>query len=170
MFTLGREREKEHSHKYLKSQDEAWRIDSVIDAVHDLLDASRSAEVVGPVFVEAFTEGGSGVWEQTGSWLGKVSRSHQSLAELWRGFCRHQSAKVRFRAAAFLAEMPEAIFAECFPLLLTDASPRVRSKTASGRFESKDPNVRAILTARLLAETDDSVKEAITFALTYAKP
>jgi hypothetical protein len=170
MFTLGREREKEHSHQYLKSQDEEWRIDAVIDAVHDLLDGVKSAELVGPVLVEAFTEGGSGVWEQTGSWLAKVSHSHQPLAELWRGFCRHRSAKVRFRAAAFLGEMPDVIFAECFPVLLTDASPRVRSKTASDRFDSKDPNVRATLAARLPAETDGSVKEAITFALNYAKP
>jgi hypothetical protein len=68
---------------------------------------------------------------------------------------------VRFRAAAFLDEMPA---------LLTDASPRGRSKTASGRFESKEPSVRAILVAHLPAETDDGVKEAISFALNYAKP
>jgi hypothetical protein len=43
MFTLGRQREKEHSHQYLNSEDEAWRIDAVIDAVHDLLDGTRSA-------------------------------------------------------------------------------------------------------------------------------
>ena len=145
-------------------------IDAVIDGMHDLLDGSRSAEAVAPRFVEAFTRGGSGVWEQTGSWLGKVSQSQSRLAELWREFCRHRSVKVRLRAASFLNEMPDAIFAECFPALLTDASPRVRSKTASDRFESRDPNVRAILAARLPVETDSSVREAITFALNYGKP
>ncbi len=169
MFTLGRQREKEHSHQYLKAQDEAWRIDAVIDAVHDLLDSRKSAEAVAPAFVEAFTNGGSGVWEQTGSWLAKVSESYPVLGELWRDFCRHRSAKVRFRAAAFLSAMPNPTFAEFFPSLLADASPRVRSKAASDRFESKDPNVRAILAARLPGETDDTVKEAITFALNYAR-
>lgn len=111
----------------------------MIDAAHDLLDGIRSAEAVAPTFVEAFTSGGSGVWEQTGSWLGRVSQRHSPLAELWQEFCRHPSAKVRLRAAAFLNEMPDAIFAECFRALLTDASPRVRSKTASDRFGSKDP-------------------------------
>ena len=48
MFTLGRQREKEHSYQYLKSKDEAWRIDAVIDAVHDLLDGDKSAEAVAP--------------------------------------------------------------------------------------------------------------------------
>jgi hypothetical protein len=170
MFTLGRQREKEHSHQYLKSQDEAWRIDAVIDAVHDLLDGTSSVEAVTSAFVEAFTNGGSGAWEQAGSWLGKVSQSHSFLAELWRQFSRHPSARVRFRAAAFLNEMPDAIFAESFPALLTDASARVRSKTASDQFGSKDPKVHAILTARLPVEKDETVREAITFALNYTQP
>ena len=170
MLTIGREREKEHSHRYLKSQDEAWRIEAVIEAAHDILEGAKSAEEVAPVFVEAFTDGGSGVWEQTGSWLGRLSREHSGLGELWRGLCGHRSAKIRFRAAAFLDDMPANVFADCFPALLSDASARVRSKTASDRYQSKDPKVRDTLAARLAIETDSSVKDAINFALTYEKP
>jgi hypothetical protein len=169
MFTIGREREKAHSCRFLKSQDEAWRIEGVIDAVHDLLDEAKQPEAVAPVFVDAFTNGGAGVWEQTGSWLRKVSRDHPMLGELWREFCRHRSAKVRFRAAAFLADMPDTVFAECFPALLGDPNARVRSKAASDRYQSKDPKIRDILRARFAIETDDNVKAAITFALKHEK-
>jgi hypothetical protein len=170
MFTIGREREKEHSHQYLKSQNEAWRIEAVIDAVHDVLEGARQAHEVAPVFVEAFTDGGSGVWEQTGSWLCKLSRVQPGLGRLWREFCSHPSAKVRFRAAAFLDDMHPEVFAECFPALLADASTRVRSKAASDRYQSKAPEVRDALAARLVIETDDSVKDAINFALDYERP
>jgi hypothetical protein len=170
MFTLGREREKQHSKGYLESPDEASRIAAVIDAVHDVIEGVKRSEEAAPVFVEAFTKGGGGVWEQTGSWLRKLSATHADLGTLWREFCNHRSAKVRFRAAAFLDDMPSEIFAECFPALLADVSTRVRSKAASDRYQDTSPKVRDALVARLAVETDESVKEAINFALTYERP
>lgn len=142
----------------------------MIDAVHDVLEGAKYAEDVTPVFVEAFTNGGSGVWEQTGSWLGKLSTDNSTFGHLWREFCGHRSAKIRFRAAAFLDDMPSEVFLECFPALLADASANVRSKVASDRYQSKAPEVKEMLAARLAIETDDEVKDAITFALTYETP
>jgi len=169
MFTLGREREKEHSHQYLKSQEEARRIEALIDVVHDLLDGTKFVEAAVPVFVEAFAHGGSGVWEQAGTWLRKLSESYRALAELWPEFCKHRSSKVRFRAAAFLDYMPADVFSKCFPDLRAEASVNVWSEAAAGCYRSKDPSVREILNARLAIETDDTVKKAITFALNYGK-
>src|SRR5688572_10225404 len=88
MFTLGREREKQHSHRYLRSQKEAWRIEAVIDAVHDLLDGTKDPDGVRSVFADAFTNGGSGVWEQTGSWLRKISKNIPPSARCGATFLR----------------------------------------------------------------------------------
>ena len=170
MFTIGRQREKEHSHQFVKSQEEAFRLDAVIDAVHDMLDGAVRAEDTIPVFVEAFTNGGSGVWEQAGSWLRKLSEEHPILGHLWREFCRHRSVRVRFRAATFLEDMPTEVFAECFPLLLADASAKVRAKVASGCYRCSKREIRDILATRLSVETDERVKKSIRFAMTYENP
>lgn len=139
----------------------------MIDAVHDLLEGVKRPEETAAVFIDGFTNGGSGVWEQTGSWIRKLSSQYPDFGNLWREFCNHRSWKVRFRAASFLHDMPPDVFAYCFPILLADASARVRSKAAADRYQSKDAQVRAALAARLAVEQEESVKESINFALTY---
>ena len=68
MFTFGRDHEKACSVTYLRDEAEIPRIHGVVDAVHDFLDATIAEAELRRVLYDAFSNGGSGVWD----WL--VSR------------------------------------------------------------------------------------------------
>jgi hypothetical protein len=106
MFTLGRQREKEHATRNLRSDADKQLIEQVVDAVHDVLEKVKGPENVEPVLAEALVEGGSGAWEQTGSWMCQLAREHPSLTRLWLQLALHKSARIRFRVAAFLNDLP----------------------------------------------------------------
>jgi hypothetical protein len=86
-------------------------------------------------------------------------------------FTGHCSSKVRFRAAAFVDDMPEDCATAVFPVLLTDRSAKVRSKVAGDQHDSKRPWVILLLSERRLVETDPQVMNSIDFALSaLSKP
>jgi len=109
MFTFGREHEHECAARYVRNPAQLGLVTALIDAVHDLLEAKTSDERVRSAVRAAFVEGGSGVWEQAGSWLRKLCKDYPGFSALWQEFASHSRAGIRFRAAAFLDEMPGAI-------------------------------------------------------------
>ncbi len=165
MFTLGREREKQVAANYIRNEADTLVIGQVIDATHDLMEGVTSADAVTSIFSEAFIAGGSGAWEQTGSWLSKLAREHNSLARLWLQLALHKSARIRFRVAAFLNEMPDDIRQQLVVTFLTDSSANVRSKTAGEISMRPTPDMLPLLRTRLVQEADPQVVSAIKDAL-----
>ena len=171
MFTLGREREKEHARKFLGDSSDPTKLEAVIDAVHDLLETGAVTDSTRAAFRSGFVDGGGGTWESTGSWLAKTVREHPSLSSLWVEYAGHRSAKVRFRAAAFLDSMPEDCAEDVFSHLLADPSAKVRSKAAGDQHDFKRRWVVPLLSDRRLVETDPLVINSIDFALSQiSKP
>jgi hypothetical protein len=126
MFTLGRQREKESALYYLRDSQQAPLIEGVVDAVHDLLEGRTTPDALRPVLSRAFVEGGTGVWEQTGSWLRKLIGEQPTLASLWSELASHIELKVRFRTACFINEMPPTLAREIGARLSLDRSKKVR--------------------------------------------
>jgi len=165
MFTLGREREKENAARYLHNQADALVVARLIDAAHDLIESLASADAVAPVIAEAFVTGGGGAWEQTGSWMCKLAREHPSLARLWLQLAPHKSARIRFRVAAFLNDMPDDIRQQLAATFLVDPSAKVRSKTAGEISMRPTPDMLPLLQSRLTQEADAEVVRSIHYAL-----
>ena len=109
MFTIGRQREKQHAASYVRSEADRLIVERAIDAAHDLMEGIASADAVAPILAEAFVTGGGGVWEHTGSMIGTLAKDYPSLASIWPQLAPHKSARIRFRVAAFLNEMPDEI-------------------------------------------------------------
>lgn len=168
MFTIGREREKSHAEERIKKAEDVALIYTVIDAVHDVLDGRVSVDGAIPIFTRAFIDGGSGVWEQTGVWARKLAAEHPAIAAFWAPMAQHDSAKIRFRVAAFLDDMPQPVRAELFPLLLNDSSAKVRAKVAGDRGVTPRAGDLAFLVARRAQETDSTVIASLDYALSAA--
>lgn len=130
MFTFGRDREKECAVQYLYDKAEAPRIYRVVDAVHDFLDKLIAEDELRKILYEAFSEGGSGVWEQTETWIRKLSKEHPSFATLWIELSEHPSWKVRWRTACVLNTMPPAVAIKVASRLRSDTSRKVRQMAA----------------------------------------
>lgn len=164
MWTIGREREKEHARKLLGSSDPST-LEAVIDVVHDLLESGVVTDQTIAAFRSGFINGASGTWESTGSWLRKTAREFPALSDLWLEFAAHHSATKRFRAAAFLADMPEDVAKTLLPRLLSDSSAKVRAKVASDQHDTKREWITPLLLERRSIETETTVLESIDFAL-----
>jgi hypothetical protein len=165
MFTIGREREKELARKFLGDSSDPTKLEAVIVAIHDLIETGAVTDSTRAAFRSGFVDGGAGTWESTGSWLAKAVLDHPSLSSMWVEFAGHRSAKVRFRAAAFLDSMPEDCAAGLFPHLLADPSAKVRAKAAGDQRDSKRRWVVPLLSNRRLVETDPLVVDSIDFAI-----
>lgn len=165
MWTIGRNREKEHARKFLGPSADSSLIEAVIDAVHDLIDGRSVTDDTLSAFRRGVIDGGGGTWESTGSWLRKTIPEHPSLSDLWLEFATHRSAGIRFRAAAFVSAMPEDIAKTALPRLLADKSAKVRSKAAGDQHDTKWDWVASLLVERRGIEDDDCVNESIDFAL-----
>ena len=135
MFTFGRQREKESALHYLKDPQQAHLIEAVVDAVHDLLEGRVSVDAIRPVLARAFVDGGTGVWEQTGSWLRQLIPGQPTLESLWSELAAHSELKVRFRTACFINEMPPTLAREIGSLLSLDRSKKVREMAEAGLHE-----------------------------------
>jgi hypothetical protein len=164
MWTIDREREKEHARKFLGFNDPS-ALETVIDAVHDLMVSGAVTEQTTAAFRRGFIDGGGGTWESTGSWLRKAAREYPVLSELWLEFASHRSATKRFRVAAFVRDMPEEVARTLFLQCLSDSSAKVRSKVAADQHDTKCHWVAPLLRERRVIETDASVLESIDFAL-----
>ena len=165
MFTLGREREKEHAAKYVRTEADRLVVERVVDAAHDLIEGIASAETVAVVLAEAFISGGGGAWEQTGTWLRKLARAHPLLDQIWMQLAPHKSVRIRFRVAAFLNEMPDGVRLQLAATFLGDASAKVRAKTAGEISMRPTPNLQPLLQSRLNQESDPDVINALRNAL-----
>ncbi len=165
MFTIGRDREKEHARKFLGASADPALLESVIDAVHDLLEGQSIAEDTFEAFRRGFVEGRSGTWESTGSWLTKTVREFPALSSLWHEFTAHPSAQIRFRTAAHLTDMPEADAQKLLPILLADKSTKVRAKASGDMHTTKWAWAFDLLRDRRQVESDSLVIDSLDFAL-----
>jgi|GEM_PF-758118 len=165
MFTLGRQREKEHAARYVRTEADQLVVERVVDAAHDLMEGIASAEVVAVVFTEAFITGGGGAWEQTGAWLRKLAGVHPLLDQVWMQLAPHKAVRIRFRVAAFLNDMPDAVRLQLAATFLGDSSAKVRAKTAGEISMRPTPELQPLLQNRLNQEKDTEVINALQQAL-----
>ena len=172
MFTIGRDREKEHSNRYLRNPDHRAYMHRVIDAVHDCLQGDYDASEVRQAFTDGFNKGGEGVWEQTGSWLGKLSAEFPEFSDLWRDLAANKNSKLRFRAAAFLQSMPESHFSDMLQAFSVDRSKMIRSKVAGDLSVTNCRIVAGIvpfLEEWRQREIDPEVLESLAFAIEHQR-
>lgn len=131
MFTFGREHEKKCAAHYLRDTRQVGMMEDVIDAVHDVLEGKRLIDDVRSSFAKAFSEGGSGVWEQTASWMTKLAGEHPELLTEWQSLAAHKNAMVRFRVACCLNDMPYSFATEIGQQLMNDRGTKVRTMAAA---------------------------------------
>jgi hypothetical protein len=137
MFTFGREHERECAVRYLRDPNQAHLITSVVDAVHDVLEGKSTPDSVRPLAIRAFTEGGSGVWEQTGSWLRKLAAKYPELDSVWRDLSHSPDGNTRFRVACFLNELPTELATEIGARLKDDRHEKTREMTQARLDETR---------------------------------
>lgn len=125
MFTFGREHEKQCEARYVRNAEQVPLLMAIIDAVHDLIEGIGSEQALSAALREGFIDGGTGVWEGAARWIRKCSTAYPSVLGLWSEFASHAQARVRFRAACCLDEMPGDLRARISPMLLADRSRKV---------------------------------------------
>jgi hypothetical protein len=126
VFTFGREHETKCAIQHIRKPEDAERITGVIDAVHDLLEGKAAAHSIRPIIVRAFSDGGDGVWQQSGSWLCKLSATYPELATVWSDLSNDPKAGVRFRVACFINDLPRPLALEIGGRLKDDRAKRTR--------------------------------------------
>ena len=131
MFTFGRQREKECAAYYLCNPDQLSLIEGVVDAVHDVIEGKGELDDFRTAFERAFVDGGSGVWEQTATWMTRLSLEHRELLKEWRRLSTHTKAEVRFRVACCINDMPLEIAVELAEVFSNDRSRKVRKMSAA---------------------------------------
>jgi hypothetical protein len=134
MFTFGRDHEKKCAVEYLRDPRQADLITTVVDAVHDVIEGKAIDGGIRPIVTRAFVEGGTGVWEQTGSWLRRLATENVDEKSLWQELADHADSKVRFRVACFLNDLPPVTAKEVGEKLKNDRSKKVR-EMAVARLE-----------------------------------
>lgn len=134
MFTFGRERERQCAVGYVRDASQHDSILAVVDAVHDLLENKITEDESSVILTDAILHGGSGVWEQTGTWIRKLSQEYPGISKLWTSLADHPEWKVRFRVACFLNDMPRDLALELGSKLEEDKSKKVR-EMALARLE-----------------------------------
>jgi len=139
MFTFGREHELKCAVRDLKSEANVRLITQVVEAVHDLLEGKPGVVPLQRVLIEAFSLGGGGVWEQTGSWLRQLSQENPEMLDTWRELSRSKNGKVRFRVACFLNELPRDLALEIGLRLKCDVSQKVRGMAEARLEEIGEP-------------------------------
>ena len=126
MFTFGREHELKCAVEYPRSEKNKRLAAATVNAVHDYLEGLVSLEEAGTTIRTSFIEGGSGVWEQAGSWLRKLDAEAPEVSEWWQELAQHNSATVRFRVACHLDDIQPPSQQAIGKQLLTDKSKKVR--------------------------------------------
>ena len=138
MFTFGRQHEKACATRHLRDPQQAELIEGVIDTVQDLLEGVATDDTIRPKFIRGLVEGGSGVWEQTGSWLSKIIVDQPNLEGVWSELASHVEWKVRFRVACFINVMSPTLALEIGAQLMRDRSKKVRDM-AEARLQEIGP-------------------------------
>jgi len=139
IFTFGREHEITCAIRHVGDRDKAKHLIHVIELVHEMIEGSENITELQTAIVLAFTEGGAGVWESTGSWLNKLSKHNNVYHEVWLTLSSHSSHEIRFRVACFLDSIPGEIAESVHQNLLTDRSKKVREQ-AIGKWEFRSQN------------------------------
>ena len=165
MFTIGRDREKRHAGKYIRDPKNFSIVHNVIDAVHDCLEGSEDDDSVRQVFRDAFFEGGSGAWEQAGSWLRKLCSEYPRFSDIWTELAKHPKVDVRFHAAAFVVDMPDGVFPEMLQYFSHDRSKKIRLKISGDLWVSPRHDARPILEEWLTYEPDQEVSSEVRRAI-----
>ena len=127
IFTFGREHEIKHAIYSLGSAEKAILLTDVIHSVHDFLENKVLEEEVKEKLYIAFSEGKSGVWGYTESWIRKLGIEYSSFLQLWDILSQNKSYIVRFRVACVLNNMPKEIAKEIGQKLIHDKSKKVKS-------------------------------------------
>ncbi|QEG34932.1 hypothetical protein [Bythopirellula goksoeyrii] len=138
MFTFGREHERECVLRYLPKGEDVSRVTALVDGVHDYLDGKCSRASLYSVFATVFSEGGSGAWEQAGSWLRRFVGENTEFQMVWRELAAHRLGKVRFRVACFINEMPPALAKELGSQLAEDCHKKTREMAQARLDELSD--------------------------------
>jgi hypothetical protein len=144
MFTFGREHERKCEAQYVRNPAQIPILLAVVDAVHDLIEGKGSEVAFESTIRSAFTDGGTGVWENAGKWLRKTGSEFPGVLKLWAELAAHPKAEIRFRVACFLNEVPASIFAPLSETLLKDKSGKVaqmaeaRIIEVNGRLASQE--------------------------------
>ncbi len=165
MFTIGREREKEHAKQYIRDAAFYPAIDAVIDAVHDCLDGTDDPANVRSAFRHAFLESGSGAWEQTGSWMERLIKERPEFADMWEEFAETSKVGLRLRVAGFLHCMPHEIAMRLLDRFSRDTSSKIRMKVAGDLWVQPRDGTRGVLNHWLNREPDSAVQEEIRLAI-----
>lgn len=127
MWTIGREREKAHSDKFVRKSDQRALLHPVIDAVHDLKDGSAGPDKFVAVAYDAMVRGDSGVWQDTANWIRRVGREYPTACAIWDKLANHSSWQVRWRVACCLYAHIDTRQSDClFEQLRVDRSAKVR--------------------------------------------
>jgi len=165
MFTIGREREKEHAKQFIRDPSNYQAINAVIDAVHDCLDGADDSSQVREAFRHAFVESGSGVWEQAGGWLRKLTKERPEFSDLWEEFAESSKASTRFRVAACLHDMPAEVGVRLLDRFSRDPSPKIRIKVAGDLWVQPRDGAIEILQDWLERESDAEIREEVLLAI-----
>ena len=139
MFTFGRDHEKRCAASYFRKPADPAALLALIDAVHDLAEGKAAVADVRGRLVQCLVEGGVRTWEGAGYWLAKAQDDFPELSDVWTQLARHPQAEVRWRIACLRDRMPVAVRDELTPVLLADASRRVRETAAEALRRSGVP-------------------------------
>jgi hypothetical protein len=137
VWTIGREREKQHACRYVKAQSQRDLLFPVIDAVHDLNEGFGTLEDFAVTAISALEKGGSTTWNSVDKWIHDVSRLHPQALEIWNTLSDHSKWSVRRSVAGLLYwYIPTSQSDKLFAKLRHDQSSAVRA-LAVDRYENR---------------------------------
>ena len=131
MFTFGREHEKEHALHRIGNEKIAAPLKVVIDLIHAKIDGTENGDRLVVSIKSCFESGASGVWESSGSWLSKLCAEDDVYSRLWLELADHPLARVRFRVASCIGDMPKTVIKVVTNKLSNDKSKKVREQLKS---------------------------------------
>ena len=133
MFTFGRDKEIKHAIHRLGSEEKAELLINVIISIHDFIEEKCSFKDVKSQIVIALTEGNSGVWESTGTWLIRLSEEFPLFEEIWDELAAHPKSKIRYRVACHLLSLPPKLAEKYYEILSKDKSEKVKEHCLGNR-------------------------------------
>jgi hypothetical protein len=136
-WTIGRDREKLHTAKFVKDAAGQFLIFLVIDAALDLNEGQGDSDLFVDVAKAAMIEGSSAVWQNAANWMRKIGDRFPETLTMWDSLAAHPSWQVRWRVACVLYhDFPEDKSDQLFAILRHDKSAKVRL-TSVDRYENR---------------------------------
>ena len=135
--TIGREREKLHTAKFVKDAAGQALIFPVIDAAFDLNEGHGAIDHFVVLVKTALVEGCSAVWQNAANWMRKIGSRFPGTVGMWEELAVHPDWSIRWRVACVLYhDIPEATSNGLFAVLRHDRSAKVR-RYAIDRYENR---------------------------------